>query len=81
MNDDGDVGLVYQLLTYQLRTNMERCRDTLTEAANWNQLVRDVNAKFESGELNQLTDKLQAMKHSLKVLEHMPEVSIDHLQL
>jgi len=81
MNDDGDVGLVYQLLTYQLRTNMERCRDTLTEAANWNQLVRDVNAKFVSGELNQLTDKLQAMKHSLKVLEHMPEVSIDHLQL
>lgn len=55
---------------------MERCRATLTEAANWNQLVRDVNAKFASGELSQLADKLQAMKYSLTVLENMPEVKI-----
>ena len=53
---------------------MERCRDTLTEAANWNQLVRDVNAKFASGELTQIADQLQAMKHSRKILENMPEV-------
>lgn len=58
----------------QLKSRMETCRDTLTEAANWNKLVRDVNVKFASGELTQLADQLQALKHSQQILESMPGV-------
>lgn len=54
---------------------METCRDTLTEAANWNKLVRDVNVKFASGELTQLAEQLQSLKHSQQILENMPGVS------
>lgn len=58
----------------QLRSHMETCRDTLTEAANWNKLVRDVNIKFASGELTQLAEQLQSLKHSQQILENMPGV-------
>lgn len=55
-----------------LKRNMETCARTLTEAANWSALVREVHASFASNALQQVADRLEAMHRSEDVLRSMP---------
>ncbi|CAM9820584.1 unnamed protein product, partial [Discosporangium mesarthrocarpum] len=56
-----------------VKGNMEECMHTLTEAASWNALVRDVNTRFSQGDLSGVAGQLESMRRSLEVLKLMPE--------
>eukprot|EP00903_Cladosiphon_okamuranus_P014110 g13116.t1 len=56
-----------------VKTNMGDCLHTLTEAASWNALVREVNASFAKDDLKGVAQRLEAMVKSMDVLKDMPE--------
>ncbi|CAM9472002.1 unnamed protein product [Ectocarpus sp. 4 AP-2014] len=56
-----------------VKTNMGNCLHTLTEAASWNALVREVNASFGQDDLKGVAQRLEAMAGSMDVLKDMPE--------
>ncbi|CAM9293267.1 unnamed protein product [Scytosiphon promiscuus] len=56
-----------------VKTNMGNCLHTLTEAASWNALVREVNASFAQDDLKGVAQRLEAMVGSMDVLKDMPE--------
>eukprot|EP00752_Nemacystus_decipiens_P003518 g3245.t2 len=56
-----------------VKTNMGDCLHTLTEAASWNALVREVNASFAQDDLKGVAQRLEAMVKSMDVLKDMPE--------
>lgn len=55
-----------------LKRNMETCALTLTEAASWSALVRDVHASFASSALGRVAAQLEAMQRSARVLRDVP---------
>mmetsp|Transcript_13548 Transcript_13548/g.17841 ORF Transcript_13548/g.17841 Transcript_13548/m.17841 type:complete len:871 (+) Transcript_13548:77-2689(+) len=57
----------------RVKRNMEACQATLVEAASWHQLVRQVQAKFASGDLVSMADELEGLQRSMVVLQHLPE--------
>eukprot|EP00904_Undaria_pinnatifida_P008473 jgi/Undpi1/4756/HiC_scaffold_18.g08109.m1 len=56
-----------------VKTHMGDCLHTLTEAASWNALVREVNARFGQEDLKGVAERLEAMVRSMAVLKDMPE--------
>ena len=55
-----------------IKRNMETCNETLTEAASWSKLVREVHSSFASNSLDKVAAQLEAMQRSERVLRNMP---------
>jgi GTPase involved in cell partitioning and DNA repair len=55
-----------------LKRNMERCGETLTEAANWSALVRECHASFANQQLRKVAGELEALRKSERVLRNVP---------
>ena len=55
-----------------IKRNMETCAETLTEAANWSALVRNVHSNFASNSLAEVAAQLEAMHRSERVLRNVP---------
>lgn len=55
-----------------LKRNMERCGETLTEAANWSALVRECHASFANQQLRKVATELEALRKSERVLRNVP---------
>ncbi|CAM9229625.1 unnamed protein product, partial [Phaeothamnion confervicola] len=58
-----------------VKSNMQDCMATLTEAANWNQLVRDAHGRLAAGDLSGVAERLEALRRSMAVLQNMPEAA------
>jgi hypothetical protein len=56
-----------------LKSNMEKCKATLEEHAQWSQLVREAKNLLESGgRLSDSADRIETMFRSLDILKNLP---------
>jgi hypothetical protein len=55
-----------------IKRNMEGAGETLTEAANWSALVREVHSSFANNSLAKVAAQLEAMHRSERVLRNVP---------
>eukprot|EP01033_Poteriospumella_lacustris_P000178 gene178-119_t len=56
-----------------LKNNMDKCKATLEEYDQWNQIVREARQLLESGGvLSETADRISTMFHSLEVLKNLP---------
>lgn len=56
-----------------LKQRIQATKNALKEADNWTTLTTEIEDAFDSGDLPAISEKLNGIQGSLKILSHVPD--------